>query len=81
MGPPETYKDPPRGSAALKHFSMNKDVKAALCIQHAFRAKLARRDARLERANRHAAQEHNGWVTEHDAYTAKITIGMFILEK
>ena len=68
---PETYKDPPRGSAALKHFSMNKDVKAALCIQHAFRAKLARRDARLERANRHAAQEHNGWVTEHDAFTGK----------
>ena len=50
---------------------MNKEVKAAICIQHAFRAKLARQMARLEKAKRHNNDQHNGWVTEHDAFTGK----------
>ena len=68
---PAEYKDPPKGGAALKHFAMNKEVKAAICIQHAFRAKLARQMARLEKAKRHNNDQHNGWVTEHDAFTGK----------
>jgi tetratricopeptide (TPR) repeat protein len=68
---PLGYTDPPKGGAALKHFTMNKELKAAITIQHAFRAKLAREQARHEKAARHADESHNGWVIVHDAYSGK----------
>lgn len=68
---PVGYKDPPKGAAALKHFAINKEMKAAMTIQHAYRAKLAREEARRAKAERHGDEAHNGWVEVHDSYSGK----------
>ena len=45
---------------------MSKELKAALCIQNAYRAKQARRVLRKKQGLHDAKNAINGWVTEHD---------------
>ena len=60
---PLDYVEPPKHS---HHLIMNPELKAALCIQNAYRAKQARRVLRQKHGLKDASKAVNGWVTEHD---------------
>ena len=62
---PEDYVEPTK-KALAGHLAMSKELKAALCIQNAYRAKQARRVLRKKQGLHDAKEAINGWVTEHD---------------
>ena len=57
--------EPPKKALAA-HLTMNPEVKAALTIQNAYRAKQARRVMRQKQGMHDQKDAINGWVTEHD---------------
>ena len=67
---PDDYIEPPKHS---HHLVMNKELKAALCIQGAYRAKQARRVQRAKRAAAHAAEQVpvDGWVEQMDPHSGE----------
>ena len=62
---PADYVEPPKKALAA-HLTMNPEVKAALTIQNAYRAKQARRVMRQKQGMHDQKDAINGWVTEHD---------------
>ena len=69
---PEGYRDPPR-KAILRGLVTDPLTKAALAIQHVYRAKQARKVMRAKRAMEHAAEQVpvDGWVEQMDPHTGE----------
>ena len=72
MEEPEDYVEPAK-KALAGHLAMSKELKAALCIQGAYRAKQARRVQRAKRAAAHAAEQVpvDGWVEQMDPHSGE----------
>jgi C-terminal processing protease CtpA/Prc/Ca2+-binding EF-hand superfamily protein len=62
---PENYVDPPK-STVLARVNMTPEMRATLCIQNAYRAKIGRRVARADYAMKNKARHVGGWVEGKD---------------
>ena len=69
---PPDYVEPTK-KALAGHLAMSDELKAALKIQGAYRAKQARRVERAKRAAQHAAEQvpKDGWVEQMDPHTGE----------